>query len=103
MDLTSYVNTLGQQARRAAQQLVTMDGATRSAAIHDIAGSVAHFHADIVRENEQDLAAARETQLAPALIERLRLDEKRVAKMADALRQIADQPDPIGQTLEAYN
>ncbi len=103
MDLSSYVNHLGESARRAAQQLVTLDGATRSAAIRDIAESVNRFAADIVRENEKDLVAARDAKLAPALIERLRLDEERVAKMADALRQIADQPDPIGQTLEASN
>src|SRR5439155_19040178 len=103
MDPQSYVQTLGQSARRAAQQLVTLDGATRAAAIGDIAGSIHHFRGDILKANEKDLAATRDAQLAPALVERLRLDEKRVIKMADALRQIADQPDPIGQTIEASN
>src|SRR5439155_15827935 len=67
----------------------------------DIAGSIHHYRGDILKANEKDLAATRDAQLAPALVERLRLEEKRIIKMADALRQIADKPDPIGQTIEA--
>jgi glutamate-5-semialdehyde dehydrogenase len=40
--------------------------------------------------------------LAPALIERLRLTNQRIAAMADSVAQIAQQPDPVGQIIEGY-
>ena len=66
MDPQSYVQTLGQSARRAAQQLVTLDGATRAAVIGDIAGSIHHFRGDILKANENSggLAMPRDNNLA---------------------------------------
>jgi glutamate-5-semialdehyde dehydrogenase len=54
----------------------------------------------LLAANAQDLAAARANKLEPALIDRLTLNEKIIAAMADGLRQIAKLPDPIGAISE---
>src|SRR4030095_16861193 len=46
--------------------------------------------------------AARQAELAPALVERLKLNDKRIASMADGVEQIAAQVDPVGQVIEGY-
>jgi len=56
----------------------------------------------LILENEKDLSAARDAGLAPALIERLKLNDKRIASMADGVEQIAQQVDPVGQIIEGY-
>src|SRR5207249_5469946 len=50
----------------------------------------------------KDIAAAQKAELAPALIERLKLTDKRIESMAAGVEQIAQQVDPVGQTIEAY-
>src|SRR4051794_34446768 len=103
MDLQAYVNHLGQCARRAAQRLVTLDGATKVAALRKMAVALHEGTAALLEANAKDVAAAQDAKLAPALVERLKLSEKRVAGMAESVEQIAAQTDPVGQTLEAYN
>jgi glutamate-5-semialdehyde dehydrogenase len=52
--------------------------------------------------NAEDVAAAQKAEMNPALIERLKLNDKRLAGMADGVEQIAAQVDPVGQILEGY-
>jgi len=53
---------------------------------------------DILDANEQDVSAARDDGLSEAMIDRLVLTDERIAKMADALRDVASFPDPVGET-----
>ncbi|HEX8524291.1 MAG TPA: glutamate-5-semialdehyde dehydrogenase [Tepidisphaeraceae bacterium] len=101
-DIHNYVRSLGEAARQASQQLVTLDGQTKVAALKRIAQKLRDASPAIIGANEKDLAAARDNKLAPALVERLKLNEKKVFAMADSVDQIADQVDPVGQTLEGY-
>src|SRR5436309_3941751 len=101
-DLKQYVETVGRNARRAAQQLATVSGATKIAALHRIASAIRANKQQLIDANAKDIAAAQKAELAPALIERLKLNEKRVESMASGVEQIADQVDPVGQTIEGY-
>src|SRR5215472_3229736 len=101
-DQSSYVQTLGKAARRAAQQLVCLDGATRTAALKRIAASIRASASALLEANARDVAAAQAADLAPPLVERLKLNDKRVAAMADGVEQIAAQVDPVGQIIEGY-
>lgn len=56
----------------------------------------------IVNANKIDLEKAPQYGLTDAAIDRLRLNEKRIQEIADALRQIARLPDPIGEVLDGY-
>jgi glutamate-5-semialdehyde dehydrogenase len=55
--------------------------------------------AAILEANAKDLAAAEANGLSSAMSDRLRLDGKRIAAIADAIRQVAALPDPVGETL----
>ena len=56
----------------------------------------------IMAANAKDMAAAREKNLSAALLDRLALDEKRIAAMAKGLEEIAALPDPVGTTLAEW-
>jgi glutamate-5-semialdehyde dehydrogenase len=101
-DLISYVEQLGQSARRASQQLVTLDGAAKNGALMRVSKALKSGQKQLVDENAKDVAAAEQAGMAPPLVARLRLNEKRIDAMADAVAKIAEQPDPVGQTLDGY-
>ena len=101
-DWTSYVEKLGRSAREAASGLATLDGARKVAALKGIADAIRAHQPALLAANAQDVDAARQSGLDPALVERLRLTEKRVATMAEGVAQIAAQVDPVGQILEGF-
>src|SRR5437879_5181997 len=99
-DWKTYVEALGKSARRASRQLASTDGAVRTAALKQIANSILAGADLLLAANAKDIQSAQAAGLAPALIERLKLNEKRIASMADGVEQIAAQTDPVGQILE---
>jgi glutamate-5-semialdehyde dehydrogenase len=101
-DWKSYVERIGQRARQAAGQLTTLNGAAKVAALNHIASGIREQQAALLNANAQDIAAAQKSDLAGALVERLKLNEKRINAMADSVEQIAAQIDPVGQVLEGY-
>jgi glutamate-5-semialdehyde dehydrogenase len=102
MDWKTYVESLGAAARRASRQLVALDGATKVAALKRIAASLRSSAPTLLTANAKDIEAAQSGGLAAALIERLKLNEKRINGMADGVEQIAAQTDPVGQVIEGY-
>jgi glutamate-5-semialdehyde dehydrogenase len=101
-DWSAYVQGLGMAARRASEQLAVLNGATRSAALRRVAAGIRQRREDLLRANALDVEAAQKAELQPALVERLKLNDKRVAAMADGVEQIAGQVDPVGQVIEGY-
>lgn len=101
-DWKAYVEPLGQSARRAAAQLATLSGATKVAALRGIASEIRQQRDVLISANAEDLREGQKSDLAPALIKRLELNEKRINAMAEGVEQIATQTDPVGQILEGY-
>src|SRR4051794_30548760 len=101
-DAQAYVESIGKSARRAAQALATLSGATKIAALNAIAAGIRAGKQKLIDANTLDIAAAQKAELAPALIERLKLNDKRIESMAAGVEQIAQQVDPVGQTIEGY-
>jgi glutamate-5-semialdehyde dehydrogenase len=99
---TSYVEQLGQSARRASRQLAELTGAKKVAVLQHIAAGIRDNKAKLTESNALDLKAAQDAGTATPLIKRLELNEKRVNAMADAVEQIAAQTDPVGQIIEGY-
>jgi glutamate-5-semialdehyde dehydrogenase len=88
---------------RAAGRLVAKAGADRrTAAIQAIADAVERHAGAILEANAEDLQAAAKNGLASAMIDRLRLDDARVSKIAAAVREVAALPDPVGQTVKEW-
>jgi glutamate-5-semialdehyde dehydrogenase len=96
LDLPAYMQDLGRRARAAARHIGRADTGSKNAALAAIAGAIEDAADHLKRENAIDLAAGREQGLDAALLDRLELNDERIAAMAEGLRQIAALPDPVG-------
>jgi glutamate-5-semialdehyde dehydrogenase len=96
----SELQTKGQAARRAARQLARLSTATKNAALNAIADGLIARTDEIVDANEIDVAAATDSGLTPAVIDRLRLTRDRIAAIAADVRNVAMLPDPVGEMID---
>jgi glutamate-5-semialdehyde dehydrogenase len=87
------------EAKRASRQLMMLGPAAKDAALEAIAAALLEHIEDIIHANARDLEAGRDAGLSPALMDRLALDERRVADMAAGVRKIASLPDPVGEVI----
>ena len=90
------LNNMGRQARQAARQMALKSDADRRAALALLADALVTQQAVIQAANQQDVEAARQAGLTPALIDRLTLTPARLQGMADDVRTVAALPDPLG-------
>ncbi len=95
----SEVVTLAEAARGAARRLASTTSAERAAALRAMADALVARAGEILAANQTDVDAARAGGTPEPLIDRLLLTEARLEAMADALRQIALLPDPIGEVV----
>lgn len=91
----TILEEMGGRAREAAKLLATA-GALKDQALYAMADALERREAELLAQNELDLAAAREAGMAESLLDRLALSHARVQGMADGIRQVAAQEDPIG-------
>jgi glutamate-5-semialdehyde dehydrogenase len=87
------------RARAASRILATLPRARKDAALLAIAGRLALDQREILAANAEDVAAARARETKEALVDRLLLDEERLASIAASVREIAELPDPVGQVI----
>ena len=99
--LAAHVDDLCRRARPAARAVALASGEQRRRAVLAAADALAADAVAITAANARDLDQGRSDGLAPAMIDRLQLDEKRLESMVADLRAIADLPDPVGRRLEA--
>ena len=99
MDLHETITGMGVKARAAAAALRRLDTAAKNAALLDIAGALEADAAAIYAANAEDVAAAESANLAPAMVDRLRLTEARFSEMTAGVRHVASLPDPVGETI----
>lgn len=86
-------------ARAAARTLATVTTAQKNAALREIADAVMRNQSRILPANELDLANGRENGMSEGLQDRLRLDEKRLAGLSQAVLEIVALPDPVGDVI----
>ncbi len=90
------------RARQAAASLRLLTRHEKDAALLAIADALDARAPEIVAANESDVARAVEAGTAPALIDRLTLTTARIADIAQALRNVAGLPDPVGEVIRGY-
>src|SRR4051812_4830440 len=98
--LASSVTETCLQARRAGRALATLDSAAKDAALMAIADALEARTPEILEANARDMEAGEAADIGAALLDRLRLDERRVRAMADGVRQIVALPDPVGEVID---
>lgn len=92
---------LGENARRASAALMTASAPAKNAALESIARTLEENAAAIFAANAEDIAAGKAAGIAPNLLDRMLLDEKRLAGIVEGVRQVAALKDPIGEVLHA--
>jgi glutamate-5-semialdehyde dehydrogenase len=98
----SAVSDICKRAADTAPQLAQLPSKVKDAALLGMADSLEARAALLTDENGTDVAAARDQGMSKSVIDRLTLTDARIAAMADGLRAVAAQPDPVGQILEGW-
>jgi glutamate-5-semialdehyde dehydrogenase len=101
--LKDYMTDVGQAARLAARTLATASPDVKRSALLAIASALETNQDVILSENVKDVEAGITRDLSPAMVDRLRLDPDRLAGIAQSVRAIADQTDPVGAVLESWD
>jgi len=96
------VQTFLEHAKTASKTIATLDPHTKVSVLMQMADALEKNADTILAENEKDLQEARKANLASALVDRLLLNAKRIADMAQAVREIAALKEPIGRVLEGW-
>jgi len=96
------IKTLALQCRDAARQLGQLSSTARSALLQSMAAALEADAAAILAANARDLQAARDKGVGSAMLDRLALDPPRLAGIANALREVAALPDPVGEVTRDY-
>lgn len=99
-DPEALVTALARAARKAQRALAAMPSAARAAALHRAADALRAAAPAVLEANAKDVAAGRANGLSGAMLDRLALDEKRLAGIADAVAAVAGLPDPVGQVID---
>ncbi|MFO7757451.1 MAG: glutamate-5-semialdehyde dehydrogenase [Roseovarius sp.] len=99
MDIAAVMADIGARARAAAADLAVATPDAKRHAIEAAADAVWQDRDVILAANAEDLALARDKGLSGAMLDRLTLDEGRIAGMVAGLRAVAAQDDPVGEVL----
>jgi glutamate-5-semialdehyde dehydrogenase len=97
VDVKTYMQTLGRQAREASRQMARAGTSQKNAALLATAKALDEQRATILRENAKDMEAGKSNGLDAALLDRLELNTARIDAMIDGLHQVAALADPIGE------
>jgi glutamate-5-semialdehyde dehydrogenase len=102
-DLAKQIRDMGARARAAANQLALASRFEKDRALRAMADALDAARAEILAANREDIAAGERVELSAAMLDRLRLDDKRLAAMADGVRAVAELPDPVGRVLREWS
>jgi len=97
MSLETRIKAMTQAAKEAARELRRVSRDQKDKALRLMAQGLMKREQEILRENEKDLAQAKEQGMSSALLDRLTLDAKTLRSMAEALEEVAALPDPVGE------
>lgn len=93
---------LARRARAASKRVAALSPEARVSAVRGLADAVESASDAIVAANREDLEAAERNGLTGPMVDRLRMDAGGVAKLARAIREVAAQPDPVGEVAESW-
>jgi glutamate-5-semialdehyde dehydrogenase len=91
---------LAKQAKAASRGLAQLSTADKNACLAAMATAIEENKAAIQQANGLDMEAGAKSGLSSAMLDRLKLDDRRIAAMAKGLREVAALPDPVGKILD---
>ena len=99
-EIKSALERMGSEAKAAARKLATATTAGKNSWLNAMADAIDANTALILAENRRDMEAGKANGLSAAMLDRLRLDEKRIKGISDGLRHVVTLPDPVGRRLD---
>ncbi|TPW31443.1 glutamate-5-semialdehyde dehydrogenase [Martelella alba] len=102
-DVGTLMLDMGRRAKAASHALAIAPTEQKNAALLAMADQIEAHMADILKANADDVADGRKNGLTGSFMDRLQLDEKRVAAMAEGLRAVAALKDPVGDLMAAWD
>ncbi|WP_339692649.1 glutamate-5-semialdehyde dehydrogenase [uncultured Parasphingorhabdus sp.] len=99
-EAVKLITEMGQKARAAFTMLAGVSDAQKSDALTAAARHLRASHAVILAANQRDMENARARGLTDAMLDRLMIDEARLAAIAAAVEKVANLPDPVGQIID---
>lgn len=100
MTLVEQMQSLAAEAKKAARALAKLSTAEKNTCLIAMAEALERSVGPLLEANAKDLATGAALGLTAAMLDRLRLDERRIAAMAQGLREVAALPDPVGRVLD---
>lgn len=98
-EMRSVLETMGRKARRASAALAVLPSEAKKSCLEHMADALLAGQSVIAVANAKDIAAAEAAGMSAAKIDRLKLTPERISGMAEGLRQVAAQRDPVGREL----
>ncbi len=102
-DIDALMMTIGAQAKAASRPLSIAGTDQKNRALLAMASAIEASRETILAANRKDLAAADNSGLAASFIDRLTLDDARIAGIAEGIRSVAALPDPVGEVIAAWD
>ncbi|TCL73020.1 glutamate-5-semialdehyde dehydrogenase [Rhizobium sp. BK251] len=102
-DIDALMNDIGRKARAAARPLAFASTESKNKALHAMADAILAHKDRILAENARDLKDMEGTDTLASFIDRLTLNDKRIAEMAEGIRTIASLKDPVGEVIAAWD
>jgi glutamate-5-semialdehyde dehydrogenase len=103
LSLSEVLEKIGQRAASASRILAQATTAEKNEALLSIARRIEQETKTILIANEADLRAGANSGLSSAMLDRARLDPKRIEKIANSVREVVDLTDPIGEELKQWS
>ena len=97
MSIADKIRTVAAAARQASFAMARLSSGVKNELLLDMARSLVANAPQIIEENRKDLLAGEKNGLSAAMLDRLMLDQARVQAMAEAIREVAALPDPVGE------
>ena len=102
MTIKEQILEMGVNALSASRQLSTLSTEAKNTILLAMADTLESSASEILPANKLDIDAAKTNALTTAMVDRLRLDEQRLAAIADGIRQVASLPDPVGEVMSNW-
>ena len=100
MNLNEQMTQLARQAKMASRELAKLTTAEKNACLVAMATALEQKAPELKAANQLDMDFGAQHHLSAAMLDRLKLDDKRIVAMARGLREVAALPDPVGKILD---
>jgi len=102
MDIRTFVLRKAREAKEGARVLLKSSSEQKNMVLVKMAEALEKRAKELISENRKDITFAQKKGLSKALIDRLRLNEKRISEMSQGLREVSALPDPVGEVIKMW-